>query len=660
MSKQLYEEALADVKKLKEIAEDNAKKALIEAVSPRIKDLIEAELLREVEEFEKEEDGLLLDDGMESPEAAGSIPMSSIGDPSSLGVPTDDEKVTLDLDKLAISPSEEEYELSNQTDDAATDLVGKLNLNFAESTKVESKLFRLSESAETFSKVRPMIKALDGFQKKVSEAISEVESLYQYLQESAGNLQGKGAYEEKLEDLYKKLNKLVEQDNMKKNLKSLTEAEISLKLTNVPDELEDALDQLQVELSPGEGSDEDEEDLDLGGEGEEGEEEVDLDLGDEDEDEAEDEEVEEEGAMPMESLSLTDNVVVEIDENMLRQEIGRMRALREASESADVQSWGHDAGEVADGFEDEDMGDPFVDVELTTEGDADAEEVEELDELDQAMYQGVDRAAGGRRSAGQSPSAGPGAGSSKRGRSPGSDVEEAQKDEKEMEEDEQVQEVRHRLTREFRIQTEAKKKAQTAKKQQKEAQKKSQQKQLEAQQKAKQKKQQEAQKAKLESQKQAKQAKKMQEAYAYYANIFNESVRRTAKLQSVLIESRKEVNLNGTSTKSAVETNNLRKKLAETNLFNMKLLYSNKLLQNESLTKRQKAEVIERLDEASSEREVKLVYESLVKALAGTSRPIAENASRVIGSSSQATRPASTVIAEGYEADRWAKLAGIK
>ena len=108
MSKQLYEEALADVKKLKEIAEDNAKKALIEAVSPRIKDLIEAELLREVEEFEKEEDGLLLDDGMESPEAAGSIPMSSIGDPSSLGVPTDDEKVTLDLDKLAISPSEEE------------------------------------------------------------------------------------------------------------------------------------------------------------------------------------------------------------------------------------------------------------------------------------------------------------------------------------------------------------------------------------------------------------------------------------------------------------------------------------------------------------------------------------------------------------------------
>jgi len=39
MSKQLYEEALADVRKLKEIAEDNAKRAILEAVTPRIKDL---------------------------------------------------------------------------------------------------------------------------------------------------------------------------------------------------------------------------------------------------------------------------------------------------------------------------------------------------------------------------------------------------------------------------------------------------------------------------------------------------------------------------------------------------------------------------------------------------------------------------------------------
>jgi hypothetical protein len=131
-------------------------------------------------------------------------------------------------------------------------------------------------------------------------------------------------------------------------------------------------------------------------------------------------------------------------------------------------------------------------------------------------------------------------------------------------------------------------------------------------------------------------------------------------LQSVLNESRKATSQNGVATRSTAETENLRKKLAETNLFNTKLLYCNKLLQNESLTKRQKADVIERLDEAKSEREVKLVYESLVKTLGTTSRTVTEGKSRVLGSSSQATRPASATISESYEADRWARLAGLK
>jgi hypothetical protein len=88
-------------------------------------------------------------------------------------------------------------------------------------------------------------------------------------------------------------------------------------------------------------------------------------------------------------------------------------------------------------------------------------------------------------------------------------------------------------------------------------------------------------------------------------------------------------------------------------------MYSNKLLQNESLSRRQKAEIIERLDEARTPREAKLVYESLVKTMAGTSKPLRENANRSVGSSSMTTRPASTQLREGFETDRWAKLAGI-
>ena len=116
MTKQLYEEALADVKKLKEVAEDNAKKALIEAVAPRIKDLIEAELLREVEVGlgNPVDNELLLDDevDMMSGEGAdefepsiGAAAQSALGSTmpdvtNAISMPDEEGKVTLDLDAL--------------------------------------------------------------------------------------------------------------------------------------------------------------------------------------------------------------------------------------------------------------------------------------------------------------------------------------------------------------------------------------------------------------------------------------------------------------------------------------------------------------------------------------------------------------------------------
>ena len=137
-----------------------------------------------------------------------------------------------------------------------------------------------------------------------------------------------------------------------------------------------------------------------------------------------------------------------------------------------------------------------------------------------------------------------------------------------------------------------------------------------------------------------KKAKQLGEAYNFYARKFNESVARSARLKGLLAEAtRNGRTQNGASGRSADETSDLRTKLAETNLFNAKLLFTNKLLQNESLTKRQKAEVIERLDEARNEREVKLVYESLVKTLQGSPAKLTESSDRgVIGSSSRPAR----------------------
>jgi len=703
MTKQLYEEALADVKKLKEVAEDNAKRALLEALTPRIKGLIETQLLGEAE---SDEDKLLMDEFPEeletSEEELPMDPVTMVGgadaSADAISMPDEEGKVTLDLSALKV-PGSEEYELSMESAKA----LGLLMKSGVNSTKVlENKLKKLGHQVKLVSSASKIVKESKGFTDTVSSLISEVEDTYSYLQrELKGSAKSK-SYLSLLETYHKTLNQLTEQ-KMNKRTRTLSEADITLKLTGMPDEVD--LDSIGVDLITGGdegGGDEeegDEEDLDLGdeGEGEESdeseggdEEELDLDLDDEGEESEEEEKGSEE---KMESRRLRDDVIVEIDEGMLRREISRMKALREAKE--DVQSWGHGAGSVSDEFEDDDLGDPFVDIDLResqddskkSEADMDEAEMDELDqamtdeaemdELDQAMMDELDQ-----------DSASDGEGSlEKEGMY---ELDQAMTDEAEMDELDQaedtkeyggvrdeaqtqkqsrqagatVESLRRRLRAEARIQLEAKQKAQSAKKQAQKKQQEAQKMQKEAQQKKQQGKKQEAQKKQKEAQQKKQQGKKMQEAYNYFATRFNESVRRSNKIKGMLSESaRRGSTLNGASPRSAAETNNLRTKLAETNLFNAKLLFTNKLLQNESLTKRQKAEVIERLDEARNEREVKLVYESLVRTLQGSdSRKLTESAERgVIGSSSRPARPASATntLNEGFEADRWARLAGI-
>jgi hypothetical protein len=109
--------------------------------------------------------------------------------------------------------------------------------------------------------------------------------------------------------------------------------------------------------------------------------------------------------------------------------------------------------------------------------------------------------------------------------------------------------------------------------------------------------------------------------------------------------------------RSAVET--LREQLTDLNLFNAKLLYVNKLLQNKDITSSQKRNVVESIDAAKSLREVKLVYRTLIESSASNKGSINESsARRVLGSSSRPTARASSQAAAG-EVDRWALLAGL-
>ena len=111
--------------------------------------------------------------------------------------------------------------------------------------------------------------------------------------------------------------------------------------------------------------------------------------------------------------------------------------------------------------------------------------------------------------------------------------------------------------------------------------------------------------------------------------------------------------------RSAVET--LREQLTDLNLFNAKLLYVNKLLQNKDIGSSQRRTVVESIDNAKSLREVRLVYKTLTESFnRGKGGVLRESVTRkALGSSSRLTGRGSSQSASA-EVNRWSVLAGIK
>ena len=132
-------------------------------------------------------------------------------------------------------------------------------------------------------------------------------------------------------------------------------------------------------------------------------------------------------------------------------------------------------------------------------------------------------------------------------------------------------------------------------------------------------------------------------------------------------ESRRATNQRGSRTNRASNNTlleykkavtHLRKQLVEMNLFNAKLLYVNKLMQNRNLTSKQQRAIVEALDNAKTLREAKLLYKSLTASLNKKKSLTEGSVQRTLGSSSRSIRSAKPVNS-GNEVDRWAVLAGI-
>ena len=624
MSKQLYEEAIADLKKVKEIAEDNAKRAVVEAVAPRIRELIEKELLGEA--AVEDDKNILIDVGTDQDtEEHGPVDMPQ------------GSEIVIPLDPTLASQSAQD---GLETAD---------NLEIEESIKKIVSVIKPSNISEMKTKLRYVEKMIDtlttdksfvneskSFKFDILHLKNVIGVIYEYVQNDIKNPKNRLGYNLKIRKCLEKLENLQE-TKMKRNLLGEEKVTIELDLPGI--ELGDALENAAVDLVLDEEGDEESEDLES-----------------EEAPEAE-EPSEEEGLLEMD-----DDSVVEIDESMLRREIAFMKLLRESDESVqDIDGSAPGADEfddfggaseegealeleLSESYMDEtviDETDPaakgkagtaapaadadaldedeLLELDMDDESDDDGHDLEEMNSMDQA--QDVASLGGtGEDDVAQS---------AKQLRQPSNES------------------IRSQMAKELKLQESLRKRASELKKlyeSYKVATSRA--------------------KTLLERKDATTNSSKLKAAYAVTAQRYNGSVTRFNKLSESLSKgtAKNSTRSNNVAKPDAsAGSDTLSKKLAETNLLNAKLLFTNKLLQTESLTARQKAQVIEQLDAAETVREAKLVYESLAKALVKPRRTVSEG--RVLGSSSQATRAASTqttTLNEGVEAERWARLAGIK
>jgi hypothetical protein len=106
----------------------------------------------------------------------------------------------------------------------------------------------------------------------------------------------------------------------------------------------------------------------------------------------------------------------------------------------------------------------------------------------------------------------------------------------------------------------------------------------------------------------------------------------------------------------------IKTELNEVNLLNAKLLYTNKIFKAQNLTERQKTKVLEAFDQATSVKETKLVYETLITNIKPSSvikNNINESLIKGVTSKPMVKPSKQPIVETDNQVARWQKLAGI-
>lgn len=343
MTNNLYEEAIADAKKLRELAEQNAKNAIIESITPKIRDLIESQIMGEADDSDLEVDVLeeVANDNSNSSEEYDITPEAA-----------EELKEMLESRAEDSPPDDQEsriVEVSNQLTayneyvDALEDVMSKIRgtspdeLNEADLKKYVALVAVSEKSCDKLNNMLESTERLNVFEGVMKSAQDKIQDFKKEIKEMKRSL--RDLLSEEVITLELDLGDEVEVDPSDVKVSVAEKEEIDLEAVEDEEEVEvedvdveeedvdvEELEEMILELE------EEEVDEDMHAEGGHVEE---MDHADEGHYMEEDDDMEEGHGDMMEGLD--DDTVLEIDENMLREELAKLMQESEDSEEEVIE-----------------------------------------------------------------------------------------------------------------------------------------------------------------------------------------------------------------------------------------------------------------------------------------------------------------------------------
>jgi hypothetical protein len=345
MLKNIYDEAIAEAALIREAAEDRAKARIIEEMTPQIKSIVEKAILsEESSEDDSSNQDENSEDNSENENESGDDSGSEEENTKNESIYAGRTSNTINLDSSDLSESSGKSFLSGLITEKM-----KKSLFTSDLLEVKDKTKHLNNALKKIEKTHVNESILNRFDKSLENLISNITKIseseilkkdnnllesYLDIKKELNNMsRRRKRLDTDIESLFENYLFEGEEDSEEESGEEMDSEVDTDRLSGAFDDILSALghDELEVTVGGGSESSDDDEDSDEDDEEEIDFSDLDMDMDDEDsdEDDEEDSEEDDEDLDEMHGMMDEEDEIIEIDESILRREIGKMKRMRE-------------------------------------------------------------------------------------------------------------------------------------------------------------------------------------------------------------------------------------------------------------------------------------------------------------------------------------------